>query len=135
MRQWGQLQIYVFGGEQDETRDHLCFACPYSFTAWSALAGKLLHHRLNPCWEETLVGIKVSRGDKIKGLLLRLCFQVAVYSLWRERNVRIHASDYNSCSRLIKKMEKVVWNKITVLNYTTKPAIRLLMQRWIIVRP
>ena len=31
-RQWGQMQCCVYCGEPDETRDHLFFPCPYTFT-------------------------------------------------------------------------------------------------------
>ena len=32
MRSWGMIQGSMLCGEVDETRDHLFFACPYSFT-------------------------------------------------------------------------------------------------------
>ncbi|XP_018464394.2 uncharacterized protein LOC108835662 [Raphanus sativus] len=41
MRQWGLVQGCEFCGERDETRDHLFFACPYSYTIWEVYAGRL----------------------------------------------------------------------------------------------
>lgn len=42
MRQWGLVQGCEFCGERDETRDHLFFACPYSYTIWEVYAGRLV---------------------------------------------------------------------------------------------
>ncbi|CAN7054539.1 unnamed protein product, partial [Brassica oleracea var. botrytis] len=67
MREWGMEQGCVYCGEKDETRNHLFFACPYTFTVWKNVAEKLL--------------------DTI---LLRLVFQTAVYVLWKERNSKRH---------------------------------------------
>ena len=40
-RQWGHVQWCVYCGEPDETRDHLFFACPYTFTLWLQVVGNL----------------------------------------------------------------------------------------------
>ncbi|XP_022562480.1 uncharacterized protein LOC111208056 [Brassica napus] len=47
-RAWGCVQPCLFCGELDETRGHLFFACPYSFTVWIDLVGFLLGSRVNP---------------------------------------------------------------------------------------
>ena len=41
MRTWGIQQGCPLYGERDETRDHLFFACPFSFTVWDTLANRL----------------------------------------------------------------------------------------------
>lgn len=38
MRSWGQTQCCMLCGEPDETRNHLYFACPYSFTRKSSFS-------------------------------------------------------------------------------------------------
>ena len=48
MRAWGQVQCCVFCGEPDETRNHLFFACPYSYTLWLQVIGTLLRPPPSP---------------------------------------------------------------------------------------
>nr|VDD40083.1 unnamed protein product [Brassica oleracea] len=38
MRDWGVEQGCVYCGERNEDRDHLYFACPYTFTVWMNVA-------------------------------------------------------------------------------------------------
>lgn len=135
MRLWGQNQHCVFCREIDETRDHLFFACPYSFTVWSSLAGKLFRHRITPDWADTVTAIQDLSGDHLKDILIRLCFQFTVYILWRERNTRIHNNGGLSAALLIRNGEKLIRNRISSLDYTKKPRLRLLLQRWLMVRP
>ncbi|CAL9241961.1 unnamed protein product [Arabidopsis halleri] len=136
MRLWGGHQVCVFCGEGDETRDHLFFACPYSYTIWSSIAGKLLRHLLNPDGEETVASIQSQTKDKLRDILVRLSFQATLYSIWRERNARIHNNGGLTGPQLTRNIEKLmIRNRITSLDYSTKPHLRLLMQRWIMVRP
>ncbi|XP_056860217.1 uncharacterized protein LOC108838378 [Raphanus sativus] len=48
MRAWGQVQGCLFCGEPDETRDHLYFACPYTYTIWLEVVGTLLGRPPDP---------------------------------------------------------------------------------------
>lgn len=59
MRKWGIQQACVLCGEKDETRDHLFFACPYSYTVWDRVAGRRIgenkpglagHVTVHPSW-------------------------------------------------------------------------------------
>ena len=54
MRSWGQIQGCVFCGEPEESRDHLYFACPYTFTLWLEVTGTLLSNGASPDWNTTL---------------------------------------------------------------------------------
>ncbi|CAG7898468.1 unnamed protein product [Brassica rapa] len=67
MRVWGLQQGCMLCGEPDETRDHVFFACPYSFTIWDKLANRLnsaqngvsnnhLSYLERKKWEETSGG-------------------------------------------------------------------------------
>ncbi|XP_024011316.1 uncharacterized protein LOC112086579 [Eutrema salsugineum] len=135
MRRWGADQACVLCGERDESRDHLFFACPYSFTVWSDLAGRLLRNRQTPDWTDTVNSIQTFQGDRLDTILIRLVFQVTVYYLWREQNSRIHRSGFYSASQLVRLIDKVVRNRITSLQYHTDPKLHLLMQRWFTVAP
>nr|VDD38044.1 unnamed protein product [Brassica oleracea] len=50
MAQWGVVQSCLFCGEPNESRDHLFFACPYTFTVWLAVVGDLLLAEADPDW-------------------------------------------------------------------------------------
>ena len=58
MRQWGMVHSCELCGERDETRDHLFFACPYSYTVWESLARRLIGNSINPDWQWTLQRIQ-----------------------------------------------------------------------------
>lgn len=95
-RQWGQAQICVFCGEPDETRDHLFFACPYTFTLWVRVVGNLTGSDPDPDWEATLQHMISSSVDRLTFILLRLVLQTTICFIWRERNYRSHAGSVKS---------------------------------------
>ncbi|CAL9224751.1 unnamed protein product [Arabidopsis halleri] len=135
MRLWGREQPCVLCGERDETRDHLFFACPYSFNVWSAVAGKLLGQRLDPDWDSTIDSLVSGVGTRDKDVLVRLCFQVTVYYVWRERNTRIHGGGYCLVPHMVRSIDKQLRNRIVSLDYTRRPRLRNLLQTWFEVSP
>lgn len=46
MRIWGVTQGCGLYGERDETRDHLFFACPYSFRVWEKRYGNVTNGQM-----------------------------------------------------------------------------------------
>lgn len=135
MRMGRGNQPCVLCGERDESRDHLFFACPYSFTIWSEVAGKILGNTIDPDWDITLASLKGRVGSRNRDILLRLCFQVTIYFVWRERNARIHGGNYCLANQMVKLIDKQIRNRIVSLQYTQKPRIRLLLQKWFEVSP
>ncbi|XP_018473746.2 uncharacterized protein LOC108844960 [Raphanus sativus] len=51
MRSWGMIQCCTLCGEINETRDHLFFACPYSFTVWHSMANRIPEAHTDPDWQ------------------------------------------------------------------------------------
>ncbi|KAL1225677.1 hypothetical protein V5N11_025775 [Cardamine amara subsp. amara] len=47
-RGWGDIQRCILCGEPNDTRDHLFFACPYSFSVWTSLCGSLIGRTITP---------------------------------------------------------------------------------------
>lgn len=90
MRVWGIQQGCVLCGEPDETRDHLFFACPYSFTVWDKLVNRLTGSRTDPDWMITLQFVRRNNLRSLDKILLKMAFQACVYYLWKERNDRRH---------------------------------------------
>ena len=117
MRQWGITQGCVLCGERDETRDHLFFACPYSYTIWDRVASRLLGRRINPDWSDMLQVVCGEAYTLMDQILIRLLFQVVVYHVWRERNLRRHQQGFKGTDQLISMISKVVKNRISSLGY------------------
>uniref|UniRef100_A0A0D3D9Q5 Reverse transcriptase zinc-binding domain-containing protein n=1 Tax=Brassica oleracea var. oleracea TaxID=109376 RepID=A0A0D3D9Q5_BRAOL len=90
MAQWGVVQSCLFCGEPNESRDHLFFACRYTFTVWLAVVGDLLLAEADPDWETSLAQLVELRYEKLDYILLRMVFQTAIYYIWKERNDRRH---------------------------------------------
>lgn len=88
MASWGVTQGCMFCGEPSETRDHLFFACPYTFTVWLAVVGDLLETDADPDWDATLARLMEHKYDRLTFILLRLVFQTSIYYLWRERGMK-----------------------------------------------
>lgn len=73
MRAWSIQQGCVMCGERDETRDHIFFACPYSFTVWDRLAGRLTGSRTDPDWMTSLQFVCVRTCRHLTGFCLKCC--------------------------------------------------------------
>ena len=108
MLQWGVVQGCVFCGEPSESRDHLFFACPYTFTVWLEVVGDLLEASADPDWEATLARLVDYRYEKLTFILLRLVFQTAIYYIWKERNDRRHNGKLKTTTQLSMLIEKTV---------------------------
>lgn len=130
MRIWGQDQPCVLCGEREETRDYLFFAFPFSFNVWSDLAGNLLRQPQDPDWSATVMVLISGSGSYLDDILLKLCFQITIYTIWHERNNRIHNGYHSTMTQVLRRIEKTVRNRITSLDYTKKPRLQRLMQRW-----
>lgn len=127
---WGQPQFCLFCGEPDEIRDHLFFACPYTYTLWLKLAGNLFGMEPDPDWDTTLSRILTGSYDRLTFILLRLVLQVTIYFIWRERNERKHNTSNKSVDQLAKLIDKTIRNRITSTKYALNPRLYGLMIRW-----
>ncbi|KAG2281842.1 hypothetical protein Bca52824_053062 [Brassica carinata] len=125
MRSWGQVQGCIFCGEPNETRDHLFFACPYTYTLWIEVVGTLLGRPPDPDWKNTLQHLITHGFGELEYILVRLVFQTTVYMIWRERNDRRHLKKPRQSNLLAKIIDKTVKNRITTTVYTKKPRLRV----------
>ncbi|KAF3584120.1 hypothetical protein F2Q69_00031235 [Brassica cretica] len=74
----------------EESRDHLYFVCPYTFTLWLEVTGTLLSNGASPDWNTTLQYLTARSHDYLYSILVRLVFQVSVYYIWIEKNELRH---------------------------------------------
>ncbi|XP_013639404.1 PREDICTED: uncharacterized protein LOC106344600 [Brassica oleracea var. oleracea] len=77
---WDQIrvkkdkQICLMCGERDESRDHIFFACPFTFTVWNRLAGRLCGRRINPDWSLTLQFVTRNTLSNMDKILVQMVF-------------------------------------------------------------
>ena len=128
--QWGQPQCCMFCGEPGETREHMYFACPYTYTLWLQVVGNLIGVELDPDWDITVSSFLTRKYDRITFILLRLVLQVTIYSVWRDRNDRPHNGTAKSVDQLGRIIDKTMRNRIMSTKYYLKPKLQGLMQRW-----
>ena len=130
MRTWGIAQVCGFCGERNETRDHLFFACPYSYTIWESLARPLVGRNINPDWEWTVNRLRTMGEKTLDSILARMLFQTAVYYVRKERNSRCHQQRGIQRDQLRRLIDKAVRNRICSLRYTHGHRLEGLLRRW-----
>ncbi|XP_013665256.1 uncharacterized protein LOC106369680 [Brassica napus] len=135
MRSWGMQQHCTLCGEIDETRDHLFFACTFSYTVLDNIAGRLLGQRMDPEWSDTLLAIQHARFSPLDWILVRMVFQMTIYNVWKERNGRRHQKLWSTAAQITRLIDKTVRNRITSLKYGPSHKYAGLMQRWFTVVP
>lgn len=131
MRSWGMIQGCPLCGEPDETRDHLFFACHYSFTVWHGLANHILGTHTDPDWHLTLSHLQGVGGSSLDTILIKvLLFQTTIYHLWREQNARRHHTSWMTADAMCTVIDKALRNRISSLKYKADQNFSGLMQRW-----
>lgn len=115
-------------GEKNETRDHLFFACPYSFTVWLQTAGKLFGNAISPDWNDTVVSLLQPARSRLDSVLRRIVFQTVLYSIWREQNSRRHGGVWVTTEKISRSIDKQVRNRISSLRYAWDHPLKGLME-------
>ncbi|CDY40013.1 BnaC05g13020D [Brassica napus] len=80
---------------------------------------------------ETILQLLVDRHqDKIQLFLLRYTFQLAVYSVWRERNGRRHGEKPQTVENICCYIDKGVRNRISTILKLEGKGYEGAMVRW-----
>ena len=133
MRDWGIVQGCLLCGEPEESRDHLFFACPYTYGIWLQVIGSLLRPASSQDWAKILARIPSVAHDRHVSILLRLALQVTVYYVWRERNERRHSHRSRPVTQLGRIIEKTIRQRLLFTRYYEKKGLEGLMQKWFLV--
>ncbi|KAG7552757.1 Reverse transcriptase domain [Arabidopsis thaliana x Arabidopsis arenosa] len=111
-----------------ETRDHLFLHCDYSSQIWSIVLSRLGQPRLNfTDWSDLIVWLSSSSGSQSL-TLKRLTVQVTIFSIWKERNNRLH--------NMVSTSHLVIFNQIdrsirdSILARINRRKFRNLLSRW-----
>ncbi|XP_056862324.1 uncharacterized protein LOC130510011 [Raphanus sativus] len=90
LRAWG-LQVpatCVLCNTTDETMQHLFFDCTYSSEVW----------------------------NEFVKLIVKLVYQAAVYTIWKERNARIHNNSFRQATVVIREIKQAVQARLDPLS-------------------
>lgn len=93
IRGWGvsaSNRCYLCGSDE-ETRDHLFFACELSSSIWTDILRLCLITGGVRTWNDTMIWATNSlKHSSFANWVRRLALAASVYVLWRERNERYH---------------------------------------------
>lgn len=114
----------------DESRDHLLFECHYSASLWSCLSTRL-GLTLPQNWDSLITALLSLTGPPWYKKLCCLVWKLAIYSLWAERNSRLHRQCYRSVDSIAAAMNRTVKNRINSLREVNPVAASSMFQFWI----
>lgn len=113
-----------------ESREHLFFSCNYSFDLCQLVARRiqLLSHR---DWQTTLDQMTSLPLLSPQNNLALLVWQAAMYWLWTERNVRLHANTFRSGDQIFRLLDRQLRNKIFSFRETNLTRSSIMLQSWL----
>lgn len=115
---------------KDETRDHLYFVCPYTYTVWLRIAGGVLGNSITPDGNGTMTGLQGNTFSAMDYVLIRLAFQVTVYLIWRERNACRYQTSWIGTGQMCWQIDWTIRNRILALKYGATHKFEGLLRRW-----
>ena len=113
-----------------ESHDHLFFNCPYSYFVWQELLHRIGVRKLNTSWSSLVDwGAKLWKRKTPMHIIGRMCFGLAVYSIWRERNSRSFTSLAKTKERILKDICHQMVTQIQI-KWWGDPQLSLYLERW-----
>lgn len=117
MKSWG-LQVpptCILCNKAAETRKHPFFDCSYSSEVWVFFCSRL---SINPpvLFEDGLRWLRNPSPEEFVKLIVKLVYQAALYSIWKERNARIHNQISHPAQAVILEMKQTVQARLDPLS-------------------
>lgn len=113
----------------DESISHCFFECGFAWEIWKTMAAKYNFH--SPIqWMDLLLQLKNQPINKTQKTLLLLCWQATLYTLWTERNNRLHNARFTSTEGLLASVSLTVRNRISSLRIDRPKLCSSLLQLW-----
>ncbi|CAN6836259.1 unnamed protein product, partial [Brassica oleracea] len=113
----------------DESRDHLFFSCSFSWELWSHHAQRI-EITPTPDWRLTLLHMQALPGPTWRRKLQLLVWQYVIYSLWQERNGRLHRRTSKTVATISKILDRAIRNKIQSFRDSNPAAASTMIQFW-----
>ncbi|WZY74619.1 hypothetical protein YC2023_021003 [Brassica napus] len=83
-----------------------------------AFSGKLLGRDITLDWDDTIAHMLNVTRSSIDSALIRISFQTVLYSIWRERNSKIHGGNWLAVEAVTRSIGKAIRSRISPLRYT-----------------
>ncbi|CAH8264511.1 unnamed protein product [Arabidopsis lyrata] len=112
----------------NETHQHLFFDCPFFSEVWSFFSSKA---RVSPplLFEHVLRWIKDPCPNGNLAIIVKLAFQASIYTIWKERNSRLHSHVSRPPCALIVDIKNTIRYRLDPLSraqIVIPPALSLL---------
>lgn len=115
---------------QCESRNHLFFECPYTWSIWSVLFRRC-GFQPERDWTRVLEQLQRQNRRSPIGILSLLCWQSCLYWSWSERNTRLHLNVFRSPDSLIKRIDRQIRDRILSLRSANPSSSSVMMQQWL----
>ncbi|CAA7017494.1 unnamed protein product [Microthlaspi erraticum] len=113
-----------------ESRDHLLFECPTSWSVWNIQATRC-NLQAARGWTDSLNQMQSLSLGKLGNRLARLAWQASIYWLWHERNERLHRQIFCSVDSINAKIDRQIRNRIASLRDGNPNQASNLLQLWL----
>jgi len=130
----GADTICVLCKTAQETRDHLFFECSYSSQIWGSLVKRILKETYTNEWKDIVIWISDEKMERMRLFCIRYAFQIALYTLWRERNKVRHEEKLMPIEVLKKLVDKGVRNKLSLMRSKKVRCMEKGLQFWFSTR-
>lgn len=130
---WSNTVFFVGSETNQESTSSLAAPTPTPFGQICVTRDPRLQHKSGLEWYyiSSFSSLSLSRYDSI---LIRMCFQTAIYYVWKERNERRHHKSWVPTTHLTRLIKKTIRSRIVSLRYRGAHKIEGLLRRWFEVR-
>ncbi|KAG5406053.1 hypothetical protein IGI04_012172 [Brassica rapa subsp. trilocularis] len=97
-----------------ESRDHIYYQCPYSWSVWTRIANRA-GHRPDQDWNREMINMQNLQGPRHLKIIRLLAWQCMLYYIWAERNSRLHRHIFKPPDSIVKQIEATIRSKISAL--------------------
>ncbi|XP_013595150.1 PREDICTED: uncharacterized protein LOC106303422 [Brassica oleracea var. oleracea] len=113
----------------DESITHCFFECNFTWEIWKIIAAKCGFSSTRQ-WQALLLQLQHHPPNKVLKTLLLLCWQATLYTLWTERNNRLHNAHFSSSAELVRQIKLTVKNRASSLRIDRPKFSSSLLQLW-----
>lgn len=119
----------LFCNAANESIAHCFFECSFTWEIWRVMAAKC-NLTSSRQWDALLIQLRSHASNKTQKTLLLLTWQATLYTLWKERNQRLHNSQFSSVDTLLTQIKLTIKNRISSLRIDRPKFSSSLIQLW-----
>ena len=121
----------VFCQEPLEIILHLFFKCQFSIQMWEALMKGVMKNQYTMEWASIIrLVTESSHWSKAQMFIVRYILQSTVHTIWRERNRRRHGEASTPIVLLVKRIDKNMRNRFSILQKKGDKTLEEGMRYW-----